>query len=173
MAEQKNTVIAPYDDFDINSFKTVVLNAIIENNEIINILDKDCIDSGGNLLYKKIFPYMQNPKTIQLDDPFICFRVNHNRNASHFLEQISVEIDVVCHEKGMNKKVRSYKTGKILSGTVIDILGEEIKRTLSGLDTEWIGELTCVGNTETVLYYKYPARILTFTAMKESYAHHK
>lgn len=162
-----------YEDFDINSFKTVVLNTIVGNNEIINILDKNYINCGGKLLYEKIFPYLQNPKTVGTDEPFICFRVNHNRNRDYFLEEISVEIDVVCHEKGMKRKIRSYKTKDFVSGTVIDILGEEIKRSLSGLDTNWIGELICVGNTETVLYYKYPTRILTFTARKESYAHNR
>ena len=173
MNKENNQRFEPYDDFDINSFKSVALNRIIGNNEIVNILDNNCIDCGGDLLYVKIYPYLQNPKTIETDDPFICMRVNHNRNADGFLEQISVEIDVVCHEKGMKRKVRSYETGEILSGTVIDILAEEIKKTLSGLDTSWIGELSCVSNTETVLYYKYPTRILTFMAKKESYVHHR
>lgn len=161
------------DDFDINSFKDVVINTIIGNNEIVFILDKKCINCGGDLLYDKLFPYLQNPETIETDDPFICFRVNHVKNREYFLEEINVEVDVVCHEKGMKRRVKSYKTGETLSGTVIDVLGEEIKKSLSGLDTCWVGELTCISNTETVLYYKYPTRILTFTAKKESYAHHK
>ena len=43
-----------YEDFDINSFKTVVLNTIVGNNEIINILDKNYINCGGKLLYGKM-----------------------------------------------------------------------------------------------------------------------
>jgi len=161
------------DDFDINSFKAAVINAIVENNEIVYQLDKSYIDCGGNLLYKKIFPYLQNPETVGTDEPFICFRVNHTSNQNYFLEEINVEIDIVCHEKGMKKKVQSYTTGKYVSGTVIDIIGEEIKKSLSGLDTNWIGELNCVSNTESILYYKYPTRILTFTAKKEAYVHNR
>lgn len=43
------------EDFDINSFKSAVINTIVENNEIIFNLDKEYIDAGGGLLYKKIF----------------------------------------------------------------------------------------------------------------------
>ena len=162
-----------YEDFDINSFKTAVINAIVENNEIVYQLDRDCIDSGGKLLYERIFPYLQNPETVETTDPFICFRVNHSRTPNYFIEDINIEVDVVCHEKGMKRKVRSYETGEYLSGTVIDIIAEEIKKSLVGLDTNWLGELECYSNTESVLYYKYPCRILTFEAKKESYAHHK
>ena len=49
------------EDFDINSFKSAVINTIVENNEIIFNLDKEYIDAGGGLLYKKIFPFLQNP----------------------------------------------------------------------------------------------------------------
>ena len=49
------------EDFDINSFKSAVINTIVENNEIIFNLDKEYIDAGGGLLYKKIFPYLQKP----------------------------------------------------------------------------------------------------------------
>lgn len=159
------------EDFDVNSFKSAVINKIVENNEIVYNLDDEYIDAGGGLLYKKIFPYLQNPKTIETTSPFICFKVNHVRNKQYFLEEINVIIYVVCHEKEMSKKVQSYKTKEYLSGTVLDILGEEIKKTLSGMETNWIGELTCTSNTEEVLYYEYPCRILTFSAMKESYGH--
>lgn len=159
------------EDFDVNSFKSAVINKIVENNEIIYNLDDEYIDAGGGLLYKKIFPYLQNPKTIETTSPFICFKVNHVRNKQYFLEEINVIIYVVCHEKEMSKKVQSYETKEYLSGTVLDILGEEIKKTLSGIETNWIGELICTSNTEEVLYYEYPCRILTFSAMKESYGH--
>lgn len=159
------------EDFDVNSFKSAVINKIVENNEIIYNLDDEYIDAGGGLLYKKIFPYLQNPKTIETTSPFICFKVNHVRNKQYFLEEINVIIYVVCHEKEMSKKVQSYETKEYLSGTVLDILGEEIKKTLSGMETNWIGELICTSNTEEVLYYEYPCRILTFSAMKESYGH--
>ena len=39
------------DDFDVNSFKSKVINTILENNEIIYLLDKDYIDCGGGLLF--------------------------------------------------------------------------------------------------------------------------
>ena len=159
------------EDFDVNSFKSGVINKIVENNEIVYNLDDEYIDAGGGLLYKKIFPYLQNPKTIETTSPFICFKVNHVRNKQYFLEEINVIIYVVCHEKEMSKKVQSYETKEYLSGTVLDILGEEIKKTLSGMETNWIGELICTSNTEEVLYYEYPCRILTFSAMKESYGH--
>ncbi len=158
-------------DFDINSFKSVVINKIVENNEIIWNLDNEYIDAGGGLLYDRIFPYIQNPKTVSDTAPFICMKVNHIRNRNIYIEEISVVIYVVCHEKAMSKKVQNYKTKEFVSGTVIDILGEELKKTLCGLDTNWIGELTCISNTEEVLYYEYPCRILTFTAKKESYGH--
>lgn len=159
------------EDFDVNSFKSAVINKIVENNEIVYNLDDEYIDAGGGLLHKKIFPYLQNPKTIETTSPFICFKVNHVRNKQYFLEEINVIIYVVCHEKEMSKKVQSYETNEYLSGTVLDILGEEIKKTLSGMETNWIGELICTSNTEEVLYYEYPCRILTFSAMKESYGH--
>ena len=159
------------EDFDVNSFKSAVINKIVENNEIVYNLDDEYIDAGGGLLCKKTFPYLQNPKTIETTSPFICFKVNHVRNKQYFLEEINVIIYVVCHEKEMNKKVQSYETKEYLSGTVLDILGEEIKKTLSGMETNWIGELICTSNTEEVLYYEYPCRILTFSAMKESYEH--
>lgn len=158
-------------DFDINSFKSAVINKVVENNEIINNLDDEYIDAGGGLLYKSIFPYLQNPKTIESTAPFICFKVNHVRNSNIFIEEINVIIYVVCHEKEMSKKVYSYETKEYISGTVIDIIGEEIKKTLSGMETNWIGELACISNTEEVLYYEYPCRVLTFTAKKESYGH--
>lgn len=160
------------DDFDINSFKSKVINTILGNNELVYILDEDYIDCGGGLLYKKLFPYMQNPKTIETTSPFICFKVDHVHNKNIFLEDINVVIYVVCHEKEMTKKVQSYTTKKNKSGTVIDIIGEELKKSLSGMDTEWIGELTLERNTEEVLYYEYPCRVLTFSAHKESYAHY-
>lgn len=160
------------EDFDINSFKSKVINTILGNNELVYILDEDYIDCGGGLLYKKLFPYMQNPKTIETTSPFICFKVDHVHNKNIFLEDINVVIYVVCHEKEMTKKVQSYTTKKNKSGTVIDIIGEELKKSLSGMDTEWIGELTLERNTEEVLYYEYPCRVLTFSAHKESYAHY-
>lgn len=159
------------EDFDINSFKSVVINKIVENNEIVWNLDNEYIDAGGGLLNKRLFPFIQNPKTVENTAPFICFKVDHTRNRDYFLEEINVVIYVVCHEKEMTKKVQSYKTKEILSGTIIDILGEELKKTLAGLETNWIGKLTCVSNTEEVLYYEYPCRVLKFSAMKESYAH--
>ena len=73
----------------------------------------------------------------------------------------------------MKKRVQSYKTGKFVSGTVIDIIAEEIKKSLTGLDTNWLGELRLVSNTESVLYYEYPCRVLTFEAKKESYANYR
>lgn len=160
-----------YDDFDVNSFKSAVINKIAENNEIIYNLDDEYIDAGGGLLYKKLFPYLQNPKTVETTDPFICFKVNHIRNANIYLEEINVVIYVVCHEKGMTKKVYGYESKEFISGNIIDIIGEEIKKTLSGMETNWVGKLQCRSNTEEVLYYQYPCRILTFSAMKESYGH--
>ena len=73
----------------------------------------------------------------------------------------------------MLEKVKDYKTGHVMSGTIIDNLAEEIKKTLVGLDTNWIGELKLYSNTEGTLNYEYPYRIMTFTAMKESYAHYE
>ena len=160
------------EDFDINSFKSKVIDTILENNEIVYLLDKDCIDCGGELLFKRLFPFMQNPKTVTDTAPFICFKVNHTSNQNAYLENITVVIYVVCHEKEMTKKVQSYDTQKIKSGTIIDIIAEEIKKGLSGLDTEWIGELKLQSNIEDVLYYEYPYRMLTFSAYKESYAHY-
>lgn len=160
------------EDFDINSFKSKVIDTILENNEIVYLLDKDCIDCGGGLLFKRLFPFMQNPKTVTDTAPFICFKVNHTSNQNAYLENITVVIYVVCHEKEMTKKVQSYDTQKIKSGTIIDVIAEEIKKELSGLDTEWIGELKLQSNIEDVLYYEYPYRMLTFSAYKESYAHY-
>ena len=160
------------EDFDINSFKSKVIDTILENNEIVYLLDKDYIDCGGGLLFKRLFPFMQNPKTVTNTAPFICFKVNHTSNQNAYLENITVVIYVVCHEKEMTKKVQSYDTQKIKSGTVIDVIAEEIKKELSGLDTEWIGELKLQSNIEDVLYYEYPYRVLTFSAYKESYAHY-
>ena len=160
------------EDFDINSFKSKVIDTILENNEIVYLLDKDYIDCGGGLLFKRLFPFMQNPKTVTNTAPFICFKVNHTSNQNAYLENITVVIYVVCHEKEMTKKVQSYDTQKIKSGTVIDVIAEEIKKELSGLDTEWIGELKLQSSIEDVLYYEYPYRMLTFSAYKESYAHY-
>ena len=160
------------EDFDINSFKSKVIDTILENNEIVYLLDKDYIDCGGVLLFKRLFPFMLNPKTVTNTAPFICFKVNHTSNKNAYLENITVVIYVVCHEKEMTKKVQSYDTQKIKSGTVIDVIAEEIKKELSGLDTEWIGELKLQSNIEDVLYYEYPYRMLTFSAYKESYAHY-
>ena len=160
------------DDFDVNSFKSKVIDTILENNEIVYLLDKDYIDCGGGLLFKRLFPFMQNPKTVTNTAPFICFKVNHTSNQNAYLENITVVIYVVCHEKEMTKKVQSYDTQKIKSGTIIDVIAEEIKKELSGLDTEWIGELKLQSNIEDVLYYEYPYRMLTFSAYKESYAHY-
>lgn len=160
------------EDFDINSFKSKVIDTILENNEIVYLLDKDYIDCGGGLLFKRLFPFMQNPKTVTNTAPFICFKVNHTSNQNAYLENITVVIYVVCHEKEMTKKVQSYDTQKIKSGTVIDVIAEEIKKELSGLNTEWIGELKLQSNIEDVLYYEYPYRMLTFSAYKESYAHY-
>ena len=39
------------EDFDINSFKSEVINTIVENNEIIFNLDKEYIDAEDDLLY--------------------------------------------------------------------------------------------------------------------------
>ena len=160
------------EDFDINSFKSKVIDTILGNNEIVYLLDKDYIDCGGGLLFKRLFPFMQNPKTVTNTAPFICFKVNHTSNQNAYLENITVVIYVVCHEKEMTKKVQSYDTQKIKSGTVIEVIAEEIKKELSGLDTEWIGELKLQSNIEDVLYYEYPYRMLTFSAYKESYAHY-
>ncbi len=160
------------EDFDINSFKSKVIDTILENNEIVYLLDKDYIDCGGGLLFKRLFPFMRNPNTVTKTAPFICFKVNHASNENAYLEKITVVIYVVCHEKEMTKKVQSYDTQKIKSGTIIDVIAEEIKKELSGLDTEWIGELKLQSNIEDVLYYEYPYRMLTFSAYKESYAHY-
>ena len=160
------------DDFDVNSFKSKVINTILENNEIIYLLDKDYIDCGGGLLYKRLFPFLQNPKTVSDTAPFICLKVDHLWNANVYLENINVTIYVICHEKEMTKKVQSYKSKENRSGTVIDVIAEEIKKSLVGMDTDWIGELKLESNKEDVLYYEYPYRVLTFSAYKESYAYH-
>jgi hypothetical protein len=158
-------------DFDVNSFKSKVIETILENNEIVYLLDKDYIDCGGGLLNQRLFPFLQNPKTISDSAPFICFKVDHINNGNYFIETLDVVIYVVCHEKEMVKKVKDYKTGEVISGTVIDVIGEELRKTLSGLDSDWIGELALIKNTEEVLYYEYPCRVMTFTAQKESYNH--
>lgn len=155
--------------FDINTFKTMVINKIVNNDEIIFNLDNDYVGAGGGLMFKQIFPFLQNPKTVETTAPFICFKVNHIRNSNIYLEEINVIIYVVCHEKEMSKRVLNYETREVISGTVIDIISEEIKKDLSGLDTNWIGKLRCASNTEEVLYYEYPCRVLTFTARKETY----
>lgn len=160
------------DDFDVNSFKSKVINTILENNEIIYLLDKDYIDCGGGLLYKRLFPFLQNPKTVSDTAPFICLKVDHIWNANVYLENINVTIYVICHEKEMTKKVQSYKSKENRSGTVIDVIAEEIKKSLVGMDTDWIGELKLESNKEDVLYYEYPYRVLTFSAYKESYAYY-
>ena len=41
------------DDFDVNSFKSKVINTILENNEIIYLLDKDYIDCGVDYFLKE------------------------------------------------------------------------------------------------------------------------
>lgn len=166
-------MVQTFEDFDTNSFKSVVINELCGNNEIVALLDKDYIDVGGSLLNKRIFPFLRNPKTIEDTSPFICFKVDHIRNRNVFVETIDVIIYVVCHEREMLKKVQDYKTGHIKSGTIIDNLAEEIKKTLVGLDTNWIGELKLFSNTEDILNYEYPYRVLTFTANKESYAHYE
>lgn len=166
-------MVQTFEDFDTNSFKSVVINELCGNNEIVALLDKDYIDAGGGLLNNRIFPFLRNPKTIEDTSPFICFKVDHIRNRNVFVETINVIIYIVCHEREMLKKVQDYKTGHVKSGTIIDNLAEEIKKTLVGLDTNWIGELKLFSNTEDILNYEYPYRVLTFTANKESYAHYK
>ena len=160
-------------DFDVNSFKSKVIETILENNEIVYLLDKDYIDCGGGLLNVRLFPFLQNPKTVTDSAPFICFKVDHVWNDNYFVEHINIVLYVVCHEKEMVKKVKKYKTGETISGTIIDIIAEEIKKCLIGLETDWIGELNLVKNNEEVLYYEYPCRVMTFEARKESYAHYE
>lgn len=160
------------EDFDINSFKTEVINRISENNEIVYLLDEDYIDCGGGLLYKKLFPYPQNPTTVKITSPFICVKVDHIKNKDVYLEEIDVIVYVICHEKEMTKKVQSYKTKEYISGTIIDIIGELLKQELAGLDTHWIGKLSCGSNTEEVLFHEYPCRVITFSAYSESYGHY-
>lgn len=166
-------MVETFEDFDTNSFKSVVINELCGNNEIVALLDKEFIDAGGGLLNNRIFPFLRHPQTIEDTSPFICIKVDHIRNRNHFIETIDVLIYIVCHERELLKKVQDYKTGHIKSGTLIDILAEEIKKTLVGLDTNWIGKLKLYSNTEDVLNYEYPYRLLTFTAMKESYAHYE
>ena len=91
------------EDFDVNSFKSKVIGTILGNNEIVYMLDKDYIDCGGGLLNKRLFPFMQNPKTIENTSPFICMKVAHVRNRNLFIEDINVVIYVVCLEKEMTK----------------------------------------------------------------------
>lgn len=166
-------MVTLFEDFDTNSFKSVVINELCGNNKIVALLDKDYVDAGGGLLNKRIFPFLRNPKTVEDTSPFICFKVDHIKNRNLFIETIDVVIYIVCHEREMLKKVKDYKTGHVISGTIIDNLAEEIKKTLVGLDTNWIGKLKLYSNTEDILNYEYPYRIMTFTAMKESYAHYE
>ncbi len=153
-------MVETFEDFDINAFKSVVINELVGNNEIIALLDENYIDVGGNLLNKRIFPFLRNPKTVEDTSPFICLKVDHIRNANLYIETIDVIVYIICQEKENLKKVRDYKTGHIMSGTIIDILAEKVKKTLVGLDTAWIGELKLFSNTEDILNYDYPAKIV-------------
>lgn len=166
-------MVTTYEEFDINAFKSEIINVICENPKIIALIDEDYVDAGGALLNSRIFPYIRIPKTIEQSPPYVCFKVDHIRNANTYLETIDVTMYIVCHEKEMDKQVYDFENKLPLSGTIIDILGEEMKKTLCGLDTKWIGELRLYSNTEEILSYEYPCRVLVFTAFKESYANYK
>lgn len=166
-------LITTYEEFDINAFKSVIINELCDNSKIVSLIDPEYIGAGGGLLNTRIFPYILIPDVSYQSPPYISFKVDHIRNRNTYIETLDVIMYVVCHKKEMDKKVLDYETKQPLSGTIIDILGEEIKKTLVGLDTRWIGELSLYSNTEEILSYEFPCRVLTFTAFKESYANYK
>ena len=143
----------------IKKYKNKLMLSIVTSPELIELVNKDYIDSGecvnsDELIYKQLFPYYYIPETQTEVLPYITMKVNGLGVKDKIYNKAEVYIRVISHQDCM------YVKGG--GGTRIDLMGEIIEELFNGRDDFGFGEMELKWNIETDISTFHKCRELRF-----------
>jgi hypothetical protein len=136
--------------------KQKIGSALVNSDEIIEMLNESCVGRGDELLYENIFPFQKAPDTEEEKKTYICYTVDTNISSSRsrVFENITIAIYVVTHQDLMRCKY---------NGTRIDFVGSMVIDLLNDKNFFGLGDFEKVSDTEGSADFLHRYREIVFT----------
>ena len=85
---------------EIGYIKSQIISRIINNQEILNLINKDMVDNPNDYIDTHIFKYVKVPPTIETETTYLCVEIyiptDHTEDLT---KQMIVEIHILAHCK--------------------------------------------------------------------------
>jgi len=142
---------------EIGYIKSQIISRIINNQEILNLINKDMVDNPNDYIDTHIFKYVKVPPTIETETTYLCVEIyiptDHTEDLT---KQMIVEIHILAHCKIQNIKG--------LDGTRPDEISGLIEKILSKDNEIGLRKLLMISNTPNAYTTNHYGRTMRFIA---------
>ncbi len=143
----------------ITEWKDIAISRFLGNEDILMALDVTDDEIEEGLTYKRIFPHLYIPDTIEETSSFINVEVRvPDISSSGVWVYPELIVDVIVHQNKMKLDIPG------ISATRADYLSQLIDRELNGSMDFGVGKLVLVSNEPGSVNDKFRFRRLTFEA---------
>lgn len=149
-------------DSDISRAKRKIINALVENDDIVTALGADDIDDRYSLIYTHLYPYLRVPDTKTETGSYILISISVPRvsTKNNTYKMMEITICVVTHQDHMQTTYNANRND-LLAGIIID---EFNWSDILGFEME------LVSDKESILTDVYHLREIRFHALAKNYA---
>ncbi len=143
----------------ITEWKDIAISRFLGNEDILMALDVTDDEIEEGLTYKRVFPHLYIPDTIEETSSFINVEVRvPDISSSGVWVYPELIVDVIVHQNKMKLDIPG------ISATRADYLSQLIDRELNGSMDFGVGKLVLVSNEPGSVNDKFRFRRLTFEA---------
>lgn len=143
----------------ITEWKDIAISRFLGNEDILMALDVTDEEVEEGLTYKRVFPHLYIPDTIEETSSFINVEVRvPDISSSGVWVYPELIVDVIVHQNKMKLDIPG------VSATRADYLSQLIDRELNGSLDFGVGKLVLVSNEPGSVNDKFRFRRLTFEA---------
>lgn len=143
----------------ITEWKDIAISRFLGNEDILMALDVTDDEMEEGLTYKRVFPHLYIPDTIEETSSFINVEVRvPDISSSGVWVYPELIVDVIVHQNKMKLDIPG------ISATRADYLSQLIDRELNGSMDFGVGKLVLVSNEPGSVNDKFRFRRLTFEA---------
>lgn len=143
----------------ITEWKDIAISRFLGNEDILMALDVTDDEIEEGLTYKRVFPHLYIPDTVEETSSFINVEVRvPDISSSGVWVYPELIVDVIVHQNKMKLDIPG------ISATRADYLSQLIDRELNGSMDFGVGKLVLVSNEPGSVNDKFRFRRLTFEA---------
>ena len=142
---------------EIVRYKQQIVSLLINNEDIVNLINQEGINSPEDLIYHNIYDFIRIPDVPEEQKTFICVEVDVPEvySVNFLFKKLVIYVHVITHQGLMITD---------LGGARTDLLAAEVDEMLNGYRGIGQKPLELISNVAERVGEKHRGRVLTFLA---------